>query len=153
MKYLTANSLDMEEIIQLLVMHQLPVEDLPNPAIHFEIARMKEQMAGCIGLEIYQPHALLRSFAVHPEFQNQGIGKELLNRLFAWVKMKNITTLHLLTTTADQYFRRLGFRDAIRSEAPEAIKSSREFTSLCPSSSVYMVYEDITRYGRESKQE
>jgi amino-acid N-acetyltransferase len=47
--------------------------------------------------------------------------------------------LYLLTTTADAFFRRLGYEQTARELAPPAIKATREFSSLCPSSSIFMV--------------
>ena len=47
--------------------------------------------------------------------------------------------LHLLTTTAGDFFRKLGYRDCPRDEAPERVASSREFAALCPASADYLV--------------
>jgi amino-acid N-acetyltransferase len=45
----------------------------------------------------------------------------------------------LLTTTAEDFFRALGYARIARELAPEAIRTTREFSSLCPASSVVMV--------------
>jgi amino-acid N-acetyltransferase len=47
--------------------------------------------------------------------------------------------LYLLTTTAETYFEHRGYRRIDRAEAPPAIESTREFASLCPSSSALMI--------------
>jgi amino-acid N-acetyltransferase len=47
--------------------------------------------------------------------------------------------LHLLTTTAAQFFHRLGYVAADRATAPAAIAGSQEFAALCPVTAQYMV--------------
>jgi amino-acid N-acetyltransferase len=42
--------------------------------------------------------------------------------------------VYLLTTTASDYFRRLGFEDRALSEAPERLRQSSEFRTVCPES-------------------
>jgi len=47
--------------------------------------------------------------------------------------------LHMLTTTALNFFTKLGYRPADRGMAPLAIATTRQFTSLCPASAHYLV--------------
>ncbi len=44
-----------------------------------------------------------------------------------------------LTTTAETFFKRLGYERIERSQAPLSIERTREFASLCPASSAFMV--------------
>lgn len=53
-------------------------------------------------------------------------------------------SLHLLTTTAPDFFEARGYEHRDRSQAPKAISSSEEFKSLCPTSAVYMVKDLAT---------
>jgi len=46
--------------------------------------------------------------------------------------------LHLLTTTAEPFFARNGYRTANRQTAPEAMRRTREFAGLCPASAAYL---------------
>ena len=46
--------------------------------------------------------------------------------------------LHLLTTAAEPFFTRHGYRAANRQTAPEAIRRTREFAGLCPASAAYL---------------
>ena len=46
--------------------------------------------------------------------------------------------LYLLTTTAPDYFRRLGFRALARRHAPAALRESAEFRGACPDSALLM---------------
>jgi amino-acid N-acetyltransferase len=47
--------------------------------------------------------------------------------------------MFLLTTTAETFFERRGYRRVDRSQAPLAIQSTSEFASLCPASSAFMI--------------
>ena len=44
----------------------------------------------------------------------------------------------LLTTAAEPFFTRHGYRAANRQTAPEAIRRTREFAGLCPASAAYL---------------
>ena len=49
-----------------------------------------------------------------------------------------VTTLYLLTNTADGLFRQLGYVDTTRTMAPDAIRATSQFSGLCPASSLLM---------------
>jgi N-acetylglutamate synthase-like GNAT family acetyltransferase len=50
-----------------------------------------------------------------------------------------VRALYLLTTTAETYFEHRGYRRIDRADAPPSIQSTREFASLCPSNSAFMI--------------
>ena len=50
-----------------------------------------------------------------------------------------VHALYLLTTTAESFFEHRGYRRIDRAEAPPSIQSTREFSSLCPASSAFMI--------------
>jgi N-acetylglutamate synthase-like GNAT family acetyltransferase len=50
-----------------------------------------------------------------------------------------VRALYLLATTAEAYFEHRGYRRIDRTQAPPSIQSTREFASLCPASSVFMI--------------
>jgi amino-acid N-acetyltransferase len=50
-----------------------------------------------------------------------------------------VRSIYLLTTTAEAFFKRLGYEHIERSQAPPSIQRTREFASLCPASSAFMV--------------
>jgi amino-acid N-acetyltransferase len=54
------------------------------------------------------------------------------------LKLNNI---YLLTTTAENFFKKYGFANADRTKAPDAIRTTSEFSSLCPSTAVFMYKE------------
>lgn len=85
-------------------------------------------------LSAFGESALLRSLAVHPDFQGTGLGSQLVNRIIEVAKRKGITRLFLLTDTAEEYFKKKGFVNVSRDKVPEDMKQSIEFTTLCTSS-------------------
>ena len=56
------------------------------------------------------------------------------------VRQKDIQQFYLLTTTADGFFRKLGWTVTVRKEAPLEIGQSKEFISICPSTATHMKY-------------
>ena len=138
-QYRNAENGDISLIIDLLDRNSLPTSDIGNGNIEFIVAAIEEKIIGCVGLERFGYEALLRSFAVDKNFRNNKIGSNLLERLFLLSEQRNIKTLHLLTTAAEKYFFSKGFSISSREGAPPSIKSTLEFTSLCPASSAYMV--------------
>jgi len=144
--YRLSETRDREKIKNLLRLAELPVDDIDGGTIDFVLATdEKQEPIGCIGLEQYGIDGLLRSFAVDSAYRDKGIGHELLFRLLAFSRQSGVNDLHLLTTTAEKFFDRAGFSLLPRNEAPDSIKSTSEFSSLCPSSSAYMVMKDIQK--------
>ncbi|MFT2008109.1 arsenic resistance N-acetyltransferase ArsN2 [Pontibacter sp. 13R65] len=132
---------EIDKIEKLLKTNNLPYEDIISSKVEFITFKSNEALVGCIGIEKYGEDGLLRSLAVGDEYKNTGIGKKLLNELISKCKNEGITKLHLLTTTADKYFAKKGFKYSERTNAPKAILNSKEFLEICPSSSVYMMME------------
>ena len=141
MEYRLANSADRKEVQSLLKKNSLPYEDLESSMVSLFVSVLNGQIIGCIGIEIKGKSGLLRSFSVADKYKNQGVGNKLFNKLINYSKSKNINKLHLLTTTADKYFSKKGFVKSDRISAPESIQTTTEFSTLCPSSSVYMTLE------------
>ena len=135
---------DLIAIKALLSQSDLPVTDIDENKIVFIVAvNDKNALIGCIGLERYGADALLRSLAVDSGHRSKGIGHELFYRLLSTSLQYGVKDLHLLTTTAEKFFASSGFSVFARDEAPVLIKATAEFSSFCPSSSVYMVMRDI----------
>jgi amino-acid N-acetyltransferase len=137
---------DIESIAQLLKKNDLPYSDIVESQVEFIVAKNDIKIIGCIGIEKYGAESLLRSFVVDSNYRKKGFGKELYNRLLLHGVQNEIKTLHLLTTSAKEYFIKVGFGIHDRNRAPEIIQNSTEFKSLCPSSSVYMVLKDISKH-------
>jgi amino-acid N-acetyltransferase len=128
------------EVIGLLKKSDLPFEDItPELLKSFYAYRNRNGIVGIVGLEIYEDCALLRSLAVESYERGKGYGKSLIGYAENSAKEKNVKSIYLLTTTAQKFFERNGYVCIDRKEAPEAIKKTKEFSAICPSSSVFMV--------------
>lgn len=98
-----------------------------------------DQILGCVGLERFGSTGLLRSLAVSAGQRGNGLGRALVDACLSHARASSITTLVLLTETAESFFSRLGFRRVDRSEVPDAVRASAEFRGACPASAVAMV--------------
>ena len=146
LKYRFSQAGDLNTIKDLLSRSDLPVTDIDENKIDFiVVVSDKNALIGCVGLERRGTHGLLRSLAVEPSYRAKGIGHELFYYLLSTSRQYGIQDLHLLTTTAEKFFASSGFSVVPREEAPAPIKATAEFSSICPTSSTYMVMRDIDK--------
>ncbi|MBM9577414.1 GNAT family N-acetyltransferase [Leptospira sp. 201903070] len=125
-----------ENVLTLLLDQGLPVEDLKNQDLDQFIGYGNEsELRAVIGLELHGKFALLRSLAVGDGFQKNGLGTELVQKIEEQGRRLAVETLFLLTTTAKEFFLKLGYHEMERDSLPEEIKRTEEFVSLCPASS------------------
>jgi amino-acid N-acetyltransferase len=125
-------------IAALLRAADLPYEDIGLHLGRFLVARQGSAIVGAIGLEVYAPDGLLRSLVVAPEYRGRGLGDELVRRLERAAADWGVEQFWLLTTTAEAFFARRGFRVMPRAGAPAEIAATPEFKSLCPSTAICM---------------
>jgi amino-acid N-acetyltransferase len=127
-------------VVALLEAEGLPASDLTEDHLeHFFFTGSDGAPSALVGLEIYGESALLRSLVVSAAARTQGLGSALVLHAEEYAAAHQVRALYLLTTTAETYFEHRGYRRIDRAEAPPAIKSTREFASLCPSSSAFMI--------------
>ncbi|MHA1903809.1 MAG: arsenic resistance N-acetyltransferase ArsN2 [Candidatus Thorarchaeota archaeon] len=135
-----ARNEDYPIIVDLLKKNNLPPDGIEPHLDNFLVIRNPEQrveqvsLLGCAGLEIYGNSALLRSVAVHPNAHGNGLGTSLVRHITQIASDRGITRLYLLTDTAEDYFKRIGFSYVSRDLIPEDVKQSIEFTTLCTES-------------------
>lgn len=123
----------------LLAAANLPTSDLTDEQLtSFFYCGPADKPSALVGLEIYGTEALLRSLAVDPTLRSTGLGSALVGRAEAHAANHGVGTLYLLTTTAESFFARHGYHRIDRAVAPAAIRSTREFSGLCPASSAFM---------------
>ena len=125
-------------ITALLRAADLPYEDIGPHLGCFLVARRDGAIVGAIGLELYAPDGLLRSLVVAPQCRGRGLGDELVRRLERVAAEWGVEQFWLLTTTAEAFFARRGFRVTPRAGAPTEIAATHEFKSLCPSTAICM---------------
>jgi len=144
-EYVMAVPSDEDEIKVLLSQSKLPFEDISGHLAEFVVARSGGKVVGVIGLEYCGEISLGRSLAVAPAFRGRDIAKELYRHIVIQAKFKGIKELYMLTTTAADFFAKIGFRKTVKDSAPEAVKATQEFQNGCPLTAVCMVKSLIDR--------
>lgn len=134
-----ATDADLELARSWLLDANLPIADLTvdhMPA--FLLGTDDDEAIGMVGLEQQGKYGLLRSLVVDRRYRGAGVGSQLVAALEAQAAAAGISELWLLTIDADPYFARLGYEIAERVDAPDAIRDTAEFSSLCPVDAVLM---------------
>ena len=130
----------LEGAVRLLQSVSLPFEDLTAAHLdNFFFAGAASAPHGLVGLEVYGRNALLRSLAVSPSFRGTGLGTALTDHAERYAHSQGVTSIFLLTTTAEVFFARRGYVSADRAIAPNDIRATRELAQLCPASSAFLV--------------
>ena len=138
---LVQNEDELASILQLLKASKLPHEDIALDACMLVAYRNDQgNLIGSAGLELYSESALLRSVALEKNYQGRGLGKEIVQDVLQRAKGKSIRRIYLLTETARDFFLAVGFRDISRDQVPPLVRSSSEFSSVCPVSAACLVY-------------
>jgi amino-acid N-acetyltransferase len=127
-----------EAIISLLRSAGLPVEDLPQQLQNFFTATDNGFVVGVIGLETYDRNGLLRSLVVKPEYQKLKIAAALVSKVENLGRSLGLDSIYLLTETAKDYFGRKGYEQIVRTQAPESLNQSTEFSHVCPGTAILM---------------
>lgn len=129
---------DWPAISALLQSEGLPLDGARDHLNDFRVAERDGHLVGCAGIEDYGSAALLRSVAVADSERNQGVGSALVDAILENAAACGIAEICLLTTTAEKYFERRGFRRDAIADAPPALRASAEFRGACPASAVFM---------------
>lgn len=141
MKYRDAVTSDIEQIESLLKEYSLPVNDIFENINNFVIAEQDNKIVGLGGFEKHGEIILLRSITVTQEYRGKAIGKSIYQLLESKISRLGINQLYLLTETATDYFKNIGFTIKERIDVPEAVMRTKQFNELCPSTAVVMFYE------------
>ena len=133
-----ATPADLAGVEGLLTRSGLPLDGVRDALSAFVVAQAGDDIVGVAGLEVCCDNALLRSVAVADPWRSHGVGRALITRVIADAEARGIPALYLLTTTAEHYFPKFGFRAIARDQVPDDIRATAEFTSACPASAVVM---------------
>ncbi len=128
---------DIKNAKKLLRAADLPVDDLDSSMLAF-VAEADGLLVAAIGIEVFDSVGLLRSLVVASDFRAAGIGRFLVERLEDRARQDGVSELWLLTIDADAWFEGLGYTALGREQAPDAIRATAEFSSLCPDDAVLM---------------
>lgn len=133
-----ATAADLAPIKALLEGSGLPTAGVDEHWKTFIVARDGDRIVGCGGAEAYQFAALIRSVAVLPDYRSHGTGRRIVRQLLDRLASRGLREFYLLTTTAEEYFRKRGFKTIDRDEVHPQLLSSREFQDACPSTATCM---------------
>lgn len=127
------------DVVRLLESAALPTSDLTDDHMQdFFYAGPEAAPIGIVGVQLYGADALLRSLVVIEAHRTHGLGRSLVERAERHARERGASTIYLLTTTAESFFRSRGYAVASRDNAPAAIRSTPEFAGLCPASSAFL---------------
>ena len=135
---LPATADDLDDIKALLVATGLPTAGVDEHWKTFIVARDGHDIVGCGGAEAYQLAALIRSVAVRTDYRSNGVGRRLVRQLIDRLASRGLREFYLLTTTAEEYFKKRGFKTVDRDEVHPQLLASREFQDACPASAICM---------------
>jgi len=133
-----ATDADGAYVEELLADNGLPTADVPGALDSLYLIAVDGRRVGVAGLERHGDLALLRSVAVEASERGNGYGARACEALLDRAADAGVSTVYLLTTTADGFFARLGFERVDRAAVPDPIRATREFSELCPSTAVVM---------------
>ncbi|MBU9414351.1 MULTISPECIES: arsenic resistance N-acetyltransferase ArsN2 [Burkholderia] len=135
-----AHPVDYPIVRTLLESEDLPSEDVTVERIpHFYVASVADgSITGCVAIEHCGTNALLRSLAVARGARREGLGRALVTAAEQNALAHGVRRLFLLTTTAADYFEKMGYQRVDRAVAPGEIQSSSQFASLCLASATCM---------------
>ena len=131
---------DLDTVIEFLDASDLPHEDVRDGDAEFYLGlgRADQGVVGVAGLEPYDSVGLLRSVVVPARHRGQGYGTALVDAVSARAADAGIERLYLLTTSAEDFFAARGFEEVPRGTVPDAIRTSTQFSELCPESATCM---------------
>ena len=130
-----ARATDLPAVVELLDACGLPTGDLTEAMLaSFCVADEGGVVVGVVGIEMFGTCALMRSLVVAPVQRGRGVAERLVEWCEAEAHWRGVETTYLLTTTADEYFRKRGYADVPRAAVPLAIAGHAQFRSLCPAS-------------------
>ena len=133
-----ATAADVGAIKSILIANDLPTDGVEDHWKTFLVARDGDTIVACGGAEAYQFAALIRSVAVLPEHRSHGIGRKIVRQLLDRLASRGLREFYLLTTTAEEYFKKRGFKTIDRDEVHPQLLGSREFQGACPDTAVCM---------------
>lgn len=133
--------IDPYQALLLLKKYELPTTDISFDTSIFLGAFIDKKLIGVIGLELFGKLGLLRSLVVEEENRNNGIATKLTKRVIKEAKNSFLLEIYLLATEAESFFENIGFTKIIKSDAPQLIKETKQYSEICSDHAVVMKKE------------
>ena len=120
---------DTEEIVSFLESVDLPTGDVDPDFTRFFIVRDENEgnIIGCVALELFTGTALLRSFAIKPEYQETDLGSSLVKRLIDEAFEAGSDAVYVCASKAPEFFWKNEFAGIDLDDVPEEIRDSKLF--------------------------
>jgi arsenate reductase (glutaredoxin) len=126
-------------LVAALTTAKLPTSDVTEAGrSFFAYSTLAGEAVGFGGYELYGQDVLLRSIVVPEAQRSHRIGRNLVPLLLYRAFQKGARKAWVLTTTAEPFFSKIGFKVTERSTAPETILSTRQAKELCPSTAILL---------------
>ncbi|MGA8942642.1 MAG: GNAT family N-acetyltransferase [Thermoactinomyces sp.] len=98
---------------------------------HFFIAEIPSQnkgevspMVGVVGMEVYPPYGLIRSFVLERAPWNSKVGVDMIRELLLYAEKMGLSRIYLLAGQSTRFFTQLGFVKMDQKEIPELLHQS-----------------------------
>ncbi len=123
---------DLRPISVMLVQAGLPDEDVADHLDTFLVIEKGYAIVGVIGLELLKDGSVLaRSLVVEERQRGQGLADLLWEGALFLARDRGAKTLWAMTYSVDDLLTRWGCKAIAREDAPEPLKVTRQFSTLC----------------------
>jgi nucleoside-diphosphate-sugar epimerase/N-acetylglutamate synthase-like GNAT family acetyltransferase len=129
---------DLPAITALLDANKLPLAEVEAHVATTLVLQRNARVVACAAVEIHGAAGLLRSVAVDEQRRGEGLGHQITQAALDLARARGLKSVYLLTTTAEKFFPRFGFREVAREDVDAAVQRSVEFTKACPATAVAM---------------
>jgi amino-acid N-acetyltransferase len=129
---------DLPSIAQLLHEGGLPAGAARERVGRTVVAQADRRVIATAAWEPLGDAALLRSVAVSSDVRGAGVGLLVVAATLRQVARAGVREVYLVTTDAEAFFTRCGFRTIQREELPDAVAAHRQITRECPASAPVM---------------
>ena len=133
-----AREKDLAAIKGLLTANNLPLAGVDEHWKTFIVAREGDRVVGCGGAEAHPFVALIRSVAVAEDRRGTGVGRKIVRQLLDRLASRGVREFYLLTTSAEGYFHKRGFKTIDRDELHPQLLGSAELQGGCPDTATCM---------------
>ncbi len=128
---------DLPSMVALLDRLKLSVAGLDDHWTNAVVLRATKTVVGCATLEVYGEDGLLRSVAIDPSIRGKGLGRVVSEAALGLGLKKGVCSFYLLTDSAVEFFKKIGFSSINKEQIPELLRKSTALSS-CSNSAVAM---------------
>lgn len=126
-----AEKKDLFQIRKLLKEVGLSDRGIEEHLHHFFIAELPPEkeggvspMVGMVGMEVYPPYGLIRSFVLERAPWNSKVGVNMIQVIISYAEQMGLDRVYLLAGQSTQFFTRLGFVKTGEEHLPEELRRS-----------------------------